>query len=57
MEAGVSAYVVKGWRRTACSRSSMSRSPLNRFHVMREELDRARLSLVERKTVDAPRAC
>jgi two-component system, response regulator / RNA-binding antiterminator len=24
----------------------------NRYHAMREELDRARLSLVERKTVD-----
>jgi len=26
--------------------------PFNRYHSIREELDRARLSLVERKTVD-----
>lgn len=53
MEAGVSAYVVKGLAQDRVqSVVDVAIAHFNRFHVMREELDRARLSLVERKTVD-----
>jgi response regulator NasT len=53
MEAGVSAYVVKGLAQDRVqSVVDVAIAHFNRFHVMREELDRALLSLVERKTVD-----
>ena len=53
MEAGVSAYVVKGLAKDRVqSVVDVAVAHFNRFHSMREELDRARLSLVERKTVD-----
>ena len=53
MEAGVSAYVVKGLAEDRVrSVVDVAVAHFNRYHSMREELDRARLSLVERKTVD-----
>lgn len=53
MEAGVSAYVVKGLAQDRVrSVVDVAVAHFNRYHVMREELDRTRLSLVERKTVD-----
>ena len=53
MEAGVCAYVVKGLAQDRVqSVVDVAVAHFNRYHVMREELDRARLSLVERKTVD-----
>ncbi len=53
MEAGVSAYVVKGLAQDRVqSVVDVAVAHFNRYHSMREELDRARLSLVERKTVD-----
>ena len=53
MEAGVSAYVVKGLAEDRVqSVVDVAVAHFNRYHAMREELDRARLSLVERKTVD-----
>ncbi len=53
MEAGVSAYVVKGLAEDRVqSVVDVAVAHFNRYHTMREELDRARLSLVERKTVD-----
>jgi two-component system, response regulator / RNA-binding antiterminator len=53
MEAGVSAYVVKGLAKDRVqSVVDVAVAHFNRYHSMREELDRARLSLVERKTVD-----
>ena len=53
MEAGVSAYVVKGLAQDRVqSVVDVAVAHFNRYHTMREELDRARLSLVERKTVD-----
>lgn len=53
MAAGVSAYVVKGLAKDRVqSVVDVAVAHFNRYHSMREELDRARLSLVERKTVD-----
>lgn len=53
MEAGVCAYVVKGLAQDRVqSVVDVAVAHFNRYHLMREELDRARLSLVERKTVD-----
>ena len=53
MEAGVSAYVVKGLAQDRVqSVVDVAVAHFNRYHTMREELDRARLSLVERKMVD-----
>jgi len=53
MEAGVSAYVVKGLARDRVRPVvDVAVAHFNRYHTMREELDRARLSLVERKSVD-----
>jgi response regulator NasT len=53
MEAGVSAYVVNGLAQDRVqSVVDVAVAHFNRYHSMREELDRARLSLVERKTVD-----
>ena len=53
MEAGVSAYVVKGLAEDRVrSVVDVAVAHFNRYHSMREELDRARLSLVERKMVD-----
>jgi two-component system, response regulator / RNA-binding antiterminator len=51
MEAGVCAYVVKGLAKDRVQ-SVVAVAHFNRYHSMREELDRARLSLVERRTVD-----
>jgi response regulator NasT len=53
MEAGVSAYVVKGLAQDRVRPVvDVAVAHFNRYHAMREELDRARLSLVERKTVE-----
>jgi len=53
MEAGVSAYVVKGLAQERVRPVvDVAVAHFNRYHSMREELDRARLSLVERKAVD-----
>lgn len=53
MEAGVSAYVVKGLTQDRVQPVvDVAVAHFNRYHAMREELDRARLSLVERKAVD-----
>ncbi len=53
MEAGVSAYVVKGLAQDRVQPVvDVAVAHFNRYHSMREELERARLSLVERKTVD-----
>ncbi len=53
MEAGVSAYVVKGLAQDRVRPVvDVAVAHFNRYHSMREELDRARLSLVERKAVD-----
>jgi two-component system, response regulator / RNA-binding antiterminator len=53
MEAGVSAYVVKGLAQDRVrSVVDVAIGHFNRYHAMREELDRARLTLLERKTVD-----
>jgi response regulator NasT len=53
MAAGVSAYVVKGLAQDRVQPVvDVAVAHFNRYHSMREELDRARLSLVERKTVD-----
>ncbi|MCF8533323.1 MAG: ANTAR domain-containing protein [Reyranella sp.] len=53
MEAGVSAYVVKGLAEDRVrSVVDVAVAHFNRYHAIREELDRARLSLVERKMVD-----
>ena len=53
MEAGVSAYVVKGLTQDRVQPVvDVAVAHFNRYHAMREELDRARLSLVDRKTVD-----
>lgn len=53
MEAGVSAYVVKGLAEDRVRPVvDVAVAHFNRYHSMREELDRARLSLVERKAVD-----
>lgn len=53
MEAGVCAYVVKGLAKDRVqSVVDVAVAHFNRYRSMREELDRARLSLVERKTVD-----
>lgn len=52
MEAGVSAYVVKGLTQDRVQPVvDVAVAHFNRYHSMREELERARLSLVERKTV------
>lgn len=51
MEAGVSAYVVKGLAQDRVRPVvDVAVAHFNRYHSMREELDRARLSLVERKS-------
>jgi len=53
MEAGVSAYVVKGLARDRVRPVvDVAVAHFNRYHAMREELERARLSLVERKAID-----
>jgi response regulator NasT len=53
MEAGVSAYVVKGLAQDRVRGVvDVAVAHFNRYHAMREELDRARLSLVERKIID-----
>lgn len=53
MEAGVSAYVVKGLTQDRVQPVvDVAVAHFNRYHSIREELERARLSLVERKTVD-----
>ena len=53
MEAGVSAYVVKGLTQDRVQPVvDVAVAHFNRYHAMREELERARLSLVDRKTVD-----
>jgi response regulator NasT len=53
MEAGVSAYVVKGLAQDRVRAVvDVAVAHFNRYRTMREELDRARLSLVERKAVD-----
>ncbi|MDI1284668.1 MAG: ANTAR domain-containing protein [Reyranella sp.] len=53
MAAGVSAYVVNGLAQDRVqSVVDVAVAHFNRYNSMREELDRARLSLVERKTVD-----
>ena len=53
MEAGVSAYVVKGLAGDRVRGVvDVAVAHFNRYHSMREELYRARLSLVERKAVD-----
>lgn len=53
MEAGVSAYVVKGLTQDRVQPVvDVAVAHFNRYHSMREELERARLSLIERKTVD-----
>src|SRR5580693_1297228 len=53
MAAGVCAYVVKGLAEERVqSVVDVAVAHFNRYHAMREELDRARLSLVERKAVD-----
>src|SRR5262245_22229307 len=53
MEAGVSAYVVKGLAQERVRPVvEVAVAHFNRYHAMREELERARLSLVERKTID-----
>ncbi|WP_421996136.1 ANTAR domain-containing response regulator [Reyranella sp.] len=53
MAAGVCAYVVKGLAQDRVrSVVDVAVAHFNRYHTMREELDRARLSLVERKAVD-----
>jgi two-component system, response regulator / RNA-binding antiterminator len=53
MEAGVSAYVVKGLAEDRVrSVVDVAVGHFNRYHAMREELDRARLTLLERKLID-----
>ena len=53
MEAGVSAYVVKGLAQDRVrSVVDVAIGHFNRYHSMREELERARLTLLERKAVD-----
>lgn len=53
MEAGVSAYVVKGLAQDRVrSVVDVAVAHFNRYHAMREELDRARLTLLERKVID-----
>lgn len=53
MEAGVSAYVVKGLAEDRVRPVvDVAVAHFNRYHVLREELERARLSLVERKSID-----
>ena len=53
MEAGVSAYVVKGLAEDRVRPVvDVAVAHFNRYHSMREELERARLSLVERKAID-----
>ena len=53
MEAGVSAYVVKGLAEDRVrSVVDVAVGHFNRYHAMREELERARLTLLERKTID-----
>jgi response regulator NasT len=53
MEAGVSAYVVKGLARERVrSVVDVAVGHFNRYHAMREELEQARLTLLERKAID-----
>lgn len=53
MEAGVSAYVVKGLAEDRVQGVvDVAVAHFNRYQSVREKLDRARLSLLERKTVD-----
>ncbi|HYC65194.1 MAG TPA: ANTAR domain-containing protein [Reyranellaceae bacterium] len=53
MEAGVSAYVVKGLAQERVqSVLEVAIAHFNRYRQMREELDRARLTLAERKAID-----
>jgi response regulator NasT len=53
MEAGVSAYVVKGLAQDRVrSVVDVAVAHFNRYHAMREELDRARLTLLERKAIE-----
>ena len=53
MDAGVSAYVVKGLAQDRVrSVVDVAVGHFNRYRAIREELDRARLTLLERKVVD-----
>lgn len=53
MEAGVSAYVVKGLAKDRVrSVLDVAIGHFNRYHAMREELEQARLTLLERKAID-----
>ena len=53
MDAGVSAYVVNGLAQDRVrSVVDVAVGHFNRYRAMREELDRARLTLLERKVVD-----
>jgi response regulator NasT len=53
MEAGVSAYVVKGLSEDRVRPVvDVAVGHFNRYHAMREELERARLTLLERKSID-----
>ena len=53
MEAGVSAYVVKGLAEERVrSVVEVAVGHFNRYRAMREELERARLTLLERKLID-----
>jgi response regulator NasT len=53
MEAGVSAYVVKGLAPDRVrSVVDVAVGHFNRYRAMREELERAKLTLLERKTID-----
>ena len=53
MEAGVCAYVVNGLAQDRVrSVVDVAVAHFNRYHAMREELDRARLTLLERKAID-----
>jgi response regulator NasT len=53
MDAGVSAYVVKGLAEDRVrSVVDVAVGHFNRYHAMREELERTKLTLLERKTID-----
>jgi response regulator NasT len=53
MEAGVCAYVVNGLAQDRVrSVVDVAVAHFNRYHAMREELERARLTLLERKAID-----
>jgi response regulator NasT len=53
MDAGVSAYVVKGLAQDRVRPVvDVAVGHFNRYHAMREELERTKLTLLERKTID-----